>query len=74
MWPDAAINTLRSNTVKAALEPLVDYERGVSLDDAGNRTAAVFRLRRFLTAYDQPPAGHRGLIDDAKKRLARWLG
>ena len=71
MWPDAAINTVRSMTVLGALKPLVDYERGVSLDDAGSRTLAAYHLRRFLTAYDQPPAGHRGLIDDAKKRLAQ---
>jgi hypothetical protein len=71
MWNDAATNVDRSITVKYALGPLVNYERGVALDDAEDRDAALFRLRRFLRSYDMPPAAHRGLVEDAKKRLAR---
>jgi TolB-like protein len=71
MWPDAATNVVRSMTVKYTFGPLVNYERAVALDEAGNRTAAIYSLRRFLRAYDMPPAAHRGLVEDAKKRLAR---
>ncbi|MEO6529267.1 MAG: hypothetical protein ABIP93_21795, partial [Gemmatimonadaceae bacterium] len=71
MWNDAATNIIRSITVKYSFGPIVNYERGVALDEAGNRAAAMFRLRRFVQSYDQPPAAHRSLVDDAKKRLAR---
>jgi TolB-like protein len=71
MWTDASTNTPRSYTVKAPITPLVEYERGVALEEAGDRAAAVYRLRRFVTAYDQPPAAHRELVDDAKRRLAQ---
>jgi hypothetical protein len=71
MWSDAAVNTARNITVQFALASLVNYERGVAFDEAGNRQAAVFRLRRFLDAYDQPPPAHRALVDDAKRRLAQ---
>ena len=71
MWSDASVNTARDITVQFALGSLVNYERGVALDEAGNRQDAVFRLRRFLDAYDQPPPAHRALVEDAKRRLAR---
>ena len=70
MWPDAAPNATRNLVLKIALTPLVRYERGVAFDEAGDRRAAEFQLRKFLEAYDQPPAAHRGLVDDARKRLA----
>jgi hypothetical protein len=31
----------------------------------------VYSLRNFLRSYDMPPAAHRGLVEDAKKRVAR---
>ena len=71
MWPDAASNVVRNMTVRHALGSLVDYERGVAHDEAGDRRAAVFRLRRFVEAYDQPPAAHRPLVDDARRRLTQ---
>jgi hypothetical protein len=71
MWTDAATNVVRSMTVKYPFGPLVNYERGVALDEAGNGAAAAYSLRKFLRSYDMPPAAHRGLVDDAKKRLAR---
>ena len=71
MWPDAATNNMRGLTVRLSMLPLVNYERGVALEEAGNRTAAAYRLRRFVTAYDQPPAAHRELVADAKRRLAQ---
>jgi hypothetical protein len=49
---------------------LVRYERGVAFDEAGDRQAAALQLQKFLTAYDQPPASHRALVEDARKRLA----
>ncbi|HEV7991118.1 MAG TPA: serine/threonine-protein kinase, partial [Gemmatimonadaceae bacterium] len=70
-WPDAATNVIRSMTVKYPFAPLVNYERGVALDEARNRAAAVYSLRQFVRSYDMPPAAHRGLVEDAKKRLAR---
>jgi hypothetical protein len=71
MWIDAATPVVRNGSVKAAMAPLVNYERGVALDEAGNRAAAAFRLRRFLTMYDQPPAAHRSIVADARSRLAQ---
>jgi hypothetical protein len=70
MWSDAATNVVRNATVRFTLGSLVDYERGVAHDEAGNRSAAMFRLRRFLAAYDQPPPAHRALVEDARRRLA----
>jgi hypothetical protein len=70
MWTDAATNVTRSMAPRIALSPLVSYERGVALDEAGDRKAAAYRLRRFLDEYDQPPPAHRGLVEDAQKRLA----
>jgi TolB-like protein len=69
MWTDAATNIARQSSVKV-LTPLVNYERGVADEEAGDRAAAILRLRRFLEAYDQPPAAHRALVEDARKRLA----
>jgi hypothetical protein len=57
--------------VKCALAPLVNYERGMAFEEAGDRRAAAFRLERFVDAYDQPPVAHRGLVDNAKRRLSQ---
>ena len=70
MWTDASTNVPRDYSAKMPLSPLVQYERGVALQEAGDREGAAYRLRRFLVSYDQPPAAHRGLVEDAKKRLA----
>lgn len=70
MWPDAAVNAVRAFTVKFSLAPLVSYERGIALQEAGNPRAA-FHLQRFLYAYDQPPPAHRALVSDAKQRLSQ---
>ena len=70
MWSDAATNAMRQMTVQFALGSLLNYERGVAFDEAGNRKAAAFRLRRFVDEYDQPPIAHRVLVEDAKRRLA----
>ena len=71
MWPDASTNVVRNTTVRFAISPLVSYERGVALDEAGSRQRAAFQLRRFLNAYDQPPPAHRALVEDARRRLAQ---
>ena len=70
MWTDAATNVARDISAKTPISPLVQYERGVALEEAGDRDGAAYRLRRFLISYDQPPPAHRGLVEDAKKRLA----
>ena len=70
MWTDATVNSVRNMSVRSVLGSLVDYERGISEDEAGNRTAAAYHLHRFVNTYDRPPAAHRGLVEDAKKRLA----
>ena len=70
MWVDASTNISRQYSVEP-FTPLVDYERGVALDEAGDRSAAAYRLRRFLETYDQSPPAHRALVEDAKQRLAR---
>ena len=71
MWTDASIHVPRNYSVKIPLTPLVHYERALALEESGDRVAAAYRLRRFLTAYDQPPAAHRALVEDAKRRLAQ---
>ena len=69
MWPDAQTNSVRNFAVKFSLGPLVSYERGLAFEEAGNRRAGTFQLRRFVEAYDLPPAQHRELVNDAKRRL-----
>jgi TolB-like protein len=69
MWTDAMSSTPRNVMVKIALVPLVSYERGLALEQAGDRRGAVFQLRRFVSWYDSPPAGHRALVEDARERL-----
>jgi hypothetical protein len=71
MWPDGSTNIVRNTTVRYSLGGLVNYERAVAHEEAGDRRAAAYRLRRFVYAYDQPPPAHRALVDDAKRRLAR---
>ena len=71
MWPDAGINAARSASVQNTLGPLTRYERGIALEEAGNRAAALYQLRKFVTAYDRPQPGQRALVDDAKQRIAK---
>ena len=71
MWPDAALNATRSMTLAQGLSPLNSYERGVALDEAGDRAGALLQLSRFVQRYTMPPEAHRSLIDDAKQRIAR---
>jgi hypothetical protein len=71
MWPDAAINTARSGTVLNSVGPLARYERGIALEEAGRRADALYQLRKFVAAYDQPQPSQRGLVDDAKQRIAK---
>jgi len=71
MWPDAGINTARAATVQNAVGPLVRYERGIALEEAGRRADALYQLRKFVAAYDQPQPAQRGLVDDAKQRIAK---
>ncbi len=71
MWPDAAPNLPRSSSVTIAMTPLVAYERGVALEEAGQREAAAYQYRRVLRTLDKPPEGLRYVLDDAKSRLAK---
>jgi serine/threonine protein kinase/tetratricopeptide (TPR) repeat protein len=71
MWPDAGINTGRAANVQNSVGPLVRYERGLALEEAGKRPDALYQLRKFVSAYDQPQPAHRALVDDAKQRIAK---
>jgi hypothetical protein len=70
MWPDASVNSGRAVGV-TAIAPLVLFERGVALDEAGQRSEAARHLRDFVNAYDRPPAAHVDMVADAKARLGR---
>ena len=69
MWTDAFLLEQSRYAVRFPLASLVEYERGVALHESGNREGALARLRRFVDHYDQPPAAHRGLVEDAQKRI-----
>lgn len=71
MWLDAAVNTPRSVTVLVGLGPLVAYERGVALDEAGQKDAAAVQFRRVIDALDMPPEAFRSVVADARARLAK---
>lgn len=71
MWIDGGYNSPTTISTSAGLGSLTSYERGVALDEAGQRDAAMYQLRRFVRDYDQPPAAHEGFVSDAKSRLAR---
>jgi TolB-like protein len=70
MWTDAAPSATRNVILSIALGPLVSYERGVALEEAGERGAAALRLQRLVSLYDRPLEGQRALVEDAKRRLA----
>jgi hypothetical protein len=57
--------------VQNSVGPLVRYERGIALEEAGNRASALYQLRKFVDAYDQPQPAQRGLVDDAKQCIAK---
>ncbi len=71
MWPDAGVNNARSVTVQVGLGPLVAYERGVALDEAGQKDAAAIQFRRVIDALDMPPEAHRSVVADARARLVK---
>jgi hypothetical protein len=71
MWTDAGVNADRSAATSATLGTLTEYERGIALDEAGRRDAAILHLRRFVERYDMPPPAHEALVADARERLAR---
>jgi hypothetical protein len=71
MWTDAGVNADRSAATSATLGTLTEYERGIALDEAGPRDAAILHLRRFVERYDMPPPAHEALVADARECLAR---
>lgn len=71
MWPDAAVNNPRSTSVLIALGPLVAYECGVALDEAGQKDAAAIQFRRVIQTLDMAPEAHRSVVEDARARLAK---
>ena len=73
MWVDGWMPVARNTSAKLTLQPLVQYERALAAEDAGDRAAAAYRLRRFVANYDQPPPAHRALVEDAKRRLAQLV-
>jgi hypothetical protein len=74
MWIDASTPIARDLSAKYPLAAMVSYERAAALEEAGDRSGATYWLRRFLTVYDQPPPQHRGMVEDAKHRLAQLEG
>lgn len=73
-WPQFGSTNMRVISLAVALMPLVAYERGIARDDAGDAAGAARYLQRFVEVYDHPPATHRSLVEDAKKRLKRLTG
>ena len=71
MWTDAALNANRSASLQQGLLALNSYERGIALDEAGDRDGALLQLHRFVESYTMPPETHRALVDDARQRIAR---
>jgi hypothetical protein len=71
MWIDAGVNTPRNGGARISMVPLVAYERGVALDEAGHPEAAAYQLRRVLEMLDMPPEAHRPIVEDARRRLQR---
>jgi hypothetical protein len=71
MWADAAVNTTRSLSISTSLAPLVEYERGMALDEAGNRAEAARHLGRFLESFDRPSAAQHTMIEEVRQRLTQ---
>jgi len=71
MWTDAGVNTTRSLSVSISLAPLVEYDRGMALDEAGNRAEAARHLGRFLESFDRPSAAQRTMVEEARQRLTQ---
>ena len=71
MWVDAAVNTPRSASVQAFMYPLIAYERGLALEEAGQSEAAAYQLRRVVQILDEPVEKHRAILDDARLKLER---
>jgi hypothetical protein len=69
MWPDASTTSVPNLSVRLATGALVRYERGIALQEAGDKRAAAYQLQRFVDSYDQPPPAQRELVADAKRRL-----
>jgi serine/threonine-protein kinase len=70
MWTDAALNSGRSSSLAQSLYALNGYERGIALEEAGDRYGALLQLHRFVDGYTMPPEAHRALVDDAKRRIS----
>jgi len=70
MWIDAALNASRSASLQQGLYALNGYERGLALEEAGDRAGALLQLHRFVDGYTMPPETHRALVEDAKRRIA----
>ena len=51
--------------------PLIAYERGLALDEAGQSEAAAYQLRRVIQILDAPVEKHRTILADAKQKLER---
>jgi hypothetical protein len=70
MWTDGALNTARTMGTGIPMGAITEFERAAALDAVGNREAAIKHYHRVVDNYDQPPAAHRAMIDEAKQRLA----
>lgn len=67
LWNDALYNSPRTFTLRLALAPLVQFERGMALEEAGNHSAAVLQLSRFVEDRDRPSAGEREMLAEAQR-------
>ncbi len=74
MWIDALVNTHMTIGLRYSLGPLVEFERGMALEEAGHHDAAVLQLTRFLDAVDRPTASEREMIAEARRVVGGGSG
>ncbi len=74
MWIDAQFNTPRTWGLRFALGPLVQFERGMALEEAGNHADAVLQLSRFLATVDPSTTGQQAIIAEARRVVSEQVG
>ncbi len=74
MWTDAQVNTARTWSIRFALGPLAQFERGMALEEAGNHAGAVLQLSRFLATVDPSATGQQTMITEARRVVSEQVG